>query len=158
MTIAQKLGAAGAVIALTGSGAALAGSGAALAATATGPTVGAQKTWTGATAPLTIAGTGLRKGARIPKADRIVYRDVRLGGRQVVYFTIRAPAGKTIRGVMPAGQDARPLVDFLVTNVRPKGKPVAAGYYPGGTRVTLRAREYPAGGAEITGRIYALAG
>ncbi|HEY5196817.1 MAG TPA: hypothetical protein VIJ51_07305 [Solirubrobacteraceae bacterium] len=148
MTIATKLGAAGAAIAIATAG---------VAAATPAPIVGAQRTWTGATAPLTIAGTGLHKGDRIPRRDRIVYRDVTLGGRRVVNFTIKAPAGKTIRGVMPAELAARPLVDFLVTNVKPRGRPASARYYPGGTRVTLRAREYPAGGAEITGRIYALA-
>ena len=148
MTIACRLGVAGAALTLAGAG---------VATAATTPTVGAQRTWTGATAPLTIAGTGLHKGERIPRGDRIVYRDVTLSGRQVVNLTIRAPAGKRIRGVMPSAQSTRPLVDFLVTNVRPKGRPVSAGYYPGGTRVTLRAREYPAGGPRVSGRIYALA-
>ncbi|HWH12056.1 MAG TPA: hypothetical protein VG165_13080 [Solirubrobacteraceae bacterium] len=149
MTIALRLGAAVAALTLAAAGVA--------AAAVKPPVVGPQRTWTGATAPLTIAGTGLHKGERIPRGDRIVYRDVTLSGAEGVNFTIRAPAGRRIRGVMPAAQSARPLVDFLVTNVRPKGRPASASYYPGGTRVTLRAREYPAGGPRVSGRIYALA-
>jgi hypothetical protein len=45
-----------------------------------------------------------------------------------------------------------------VNNVRPNGAPVSDRYYPGGTRVTLRAREYPADGGALTGRVYALVG
>lgn len=121
------------------------------------PHVGPQRTWTGATAPLTILGTGLHKGERIPRGDRIVYRDVTVAGREIVNFALRAPSGKKIRGVMPADPAAPPEVNFAVTNVRPRGHHTADRYYPGGTIATIRARVYPTGSAAVSERIYALA-
>jgi hypothetical protein len=151
MTIMRRIGAATVAVTLVASTVAAA------SAAATAPHAGPQKTWTGATAPLTIPGTGLHKGDRIPKGDRIVYRDVTVAGRQVVNFSLRAPAGRKIRGVVPDDPAAPPEVNFLVTNVRPRGHHTADRYYPGGTIATIRARAYPTGSAAVTERIYALA-
>src|SRR5262249_52796708 len=76
--------------------AALAAAGVAFAAQS--PVVTAQKVLGVKTAPSTIPGTGVKKGATLPKGARIVYRDVTLSGSQEPKFVITAPKGKTIRG------------------------------------------------------------
>ncbi len=139
MSITHKITAATATAAL-----ALAGSGAATAADA--PVVGAQKTSSARTAPLTIPGTGVKKGERLPSGARLVYRDVTLEGKQTVSrVVIRAPKGKTIRGLAVRGADQ---VGFAVTD---------RGNYVGRKQVASRAYlngRAPAG--EHTGRLYGL--
>ncbi|HEY3190933.1 MAG TPA: hypothetical protein VGJ70_25805 [Solirubrobacteraceae bacterium] len=122
--------------------AALASAGVATAAEA--PTVSAQKTMAGKTAPLTIPGTGVKKGARLPAGARIVYRDVTLTKGQKPTLTLRAPAGKRLRGLAPTEGG----VGFVV--VRPAS-------YTGKRAVTVRAYAAPKATGEVTGRIYALA-
>ena len=52
---------------------------------------------------MTIPGTGVKRGERLPSGARIVYRDVTLEGKQTVgRVVLRAPAGKTIRGLAVA--------------------------------------------------------
>jgi hypothetical protein len=135
MTISRKNTAATAVIAIAGSG---------VAAAADAPVVSSQHTSTTRTAPATIPGTGLQKGERLPSGARIVYRDVTLEGKQTARLTLRAPAGKRIRGLVPKeGSD----VGFVVTT---------KGDSPGRREVALRAYKNPKAGGEVSGRIYGL--
>ena len=135
MTITRKLTIATTVAALAVSG---------VAAAADAPVVGAQKTSAAKTAPATIPGTGIQKGERLPSGARIVYRDVTLEGKQIARFTIKAPAGKRVRGLAPReGSD----VGFVVTT---------SGNYAGRAKVALRAYTNPKAGGEVTGRIYGL--
>ena len=116
--------------------------GTATAAAAEAPVVSAQHTLRG-TAPITVPGTGLQRGEWMGSRARLVYRDVSFtdGGRTLV--TLRAPAGKRIRGVVPSeGTD----VSFVVTDRS----------YVGKRQVTLRAVSRVHDG-EAQARIYALA-
>ena len=111
MTITRKLTAATATALLAVSG---------VAAAADAPVVGSQKTSTARTAPATIPGTGIQKGERLPNGARIVYRDVTIEGSQIARFTIKAPAGKRLRGLAPReGSD----VGFVVTSQRQLRRP-----------------------------------
>lgn len=109
------------------------------------PVVSAQKSSVARTAPLTVPGTGLKKGARLPSGARLVYRDVTLEGKQKVVLTIRAPKGKTLRGLAPVDGGH---VGFVVV------KPAA---YAGKRSVQIRAFGDGKATGEVTGRIYALA-
>jgi hypothetical protein len=132
MTITRKISTAAAVALLAASG----------AAAADAPTVSSQKTLTTKTAPVTIAGTGIKKGQRLPSGARIVYREVTLEDRQTVKLTLRAPAGKTIRGLAPAGH-----VGFTVTD---------KGNYVGAKKVGVRAYTHRNLDHEVIGTIYGL--
>jgi hypothetical protein len=135
MTITRKLAAATTVALLAASG---------VAAAADAPVVGAQKTSSAKTAPLTIPGTGVKKGERLPSGARLVYRDVTLEGKQTATFTIKAPAGKRLRGLVPTeGQ-----VGFAV---------VDRGSYVGHQKVKVRTFAARNATGEISGRIYGLA-
>jgi hypothetical protein len=113
-----------AVVAVTAAASLLGTSAAASAAT--NPVV-SKETTSGATrAPLTIPGTGVKKGARLPRGDRLMFRTVTLEKGQTVEFTMRAPRGMTLRGLAPGGR----AVGFSV--VRPV-------HYPGRRAVTVRA-------------------
>jgi hypothetical protein len=129
-------------IAIATAVAALGSTGVATAADA--PVVSAQKSSVAKTAPLTIAGTGIKKGARLPKGARIVYRDVTLEGTQKVLLTIKAPKGKTLRGLMPTEGSH---VGFVV---------VKPARYSGKRSVQVRAFGDNKVDGEVTGRIYAL--
>jgi hypothetical protein len=126
----------------TTSAAVLASAGAAAAADA--PVVSAQRTHSG-TSPLTVPGTGIKAGTRLPKGARLISRDVTLPGDQAARVVLRAPVGKTLRGVgMPEGQK----VTFQL---------VGRSSYVGRRQVTLRASLVRHAGSEATGRVYALA-
>jgi hypothetical protein len=116
--------------------------GATTAAAAEAPVVSAQHTLHG-TAPVTVPGTGVQRGEWLGSRARLVYRDVSFtdGGRTRV--TLRAPAGKRIRGVVPSGGTD---VSFVVTDRS----------YVGKRQVTLRAVSRVRDG-EAEARIYALA-
>jgi hypothetical protein len=129
-------------IALATAAAALTTAGVATAAEA--PVVSAQKASTAKTAPLTVPGTGLKKGARLPSGARLVYREVTLEGKQKVLLTIKAPAGKTLRGLAPVEGSH---VGFVVV------KPL---HYGGRRSVQVRAFGDGKASGETTGRIYAL--
>lgn len=136
MTITRKLTAATAALALAGSG---------VAAAADAPIVGAQKTSPAKTAPMTIPGTGVKKGDRLPRGARLIYRDVTLEGKQTAgRVVLRAPAGKTIRGLAVRDRDQ---VGFVVTD---------EGNYVGRRQVASRAFVNPRVAGEQTGRIYGL--
>jgi hypothetical protein len=77
--------------------------------------VSRQRAWTGATAPLTVPGTGVKKGARLPRGERIVYRTVTLTRGQKVAVELTAPAGKRLRGLAVA-ENGR--VGFTVVSPR----------------------------------------
>jgi hypothetical protein len=130
------------LLAATSVVAVLASAGVATAAEA--PVVSAQKTATGK-APVTVPGTGLKKGQSLPKGARIVYRDVTLEGSQKVRLTLKAPAGKQLRGLATRDGDK---VGFAV---------VQKGSYVGQTKVQVRAFAAPKADGGVTGRIYALA-
>ncbi len=137
MTTLRRITAATAALALAGSG---------VAAAADAPVVSAQKTSSAKFAPMTIPGTGVKKGDRLPRGAQLVYRDVTLEGKQkVARVVIRAPKGKTIRGLAVRDRDQ---VGFVVTD---------EGNYVGRRQVASRAYlngRAPAG--EHTGRVYGL--
>lgn len=133
--ITRKLAATAAVALLAASG---------VAAAADAPIVGAQKSSSAKTAPLTIPGTGVRKGERLPGGARLVYRDVTLEGKQTATFTIKAPAGKRLRGLVPT----EGKVGFAV---------VDKGSYVGHTKVKVRTFADRNASGEVSGRIYGLA-
>ena len=136
MTITRKLTAATAA-ALLGAGG--------VAAAAEAPVVSAQHTSTAKHAPLTIPGTGVHKGDRLPGGARLVYRDVALQGKQTVKFTIKAPSGKRLRGLAPRqGAD----VGFAVLDRQA---------YAGRTKVRVTAFADPNADGRVEGRIYGLA-
>jgi hypothetical protein len=132
--ITRKLAATTAVALLAASG---------VAAAADAPVVGAQKTSSAKTAPLTIPGTGVKKGERLPSGARLIYRDVTLEGKQTTTLTLKAPAGKRLRGLVPSAGK----VGFTVA-----GK----GSYVGHTKVSLRSFADPNATGEVSGRIYGL--
>jgi len=126
----------------TTTAAVLASSGAAAAADA--PVVSAQHTVAGR-APLTVPGTGVRAGITLPTGARLVYRRVTIERGQAARVVLRAPAGKTLRGIgMPEGQK----VAFQL---------VAPRAYVGRRQVTVRATVIGGVDTEVTGRVYALA-
>lgn len=136
MTITRKITVATAAIALAGAG---------VAAAADAPIVGAQKTSPAKIAPTTIPGTGVKKGERLPSGARLVYRDVTLEGKQTASrVVLRAPSGKTIRGLAVRDGDQ---VGFAVTD---------RGNYVGRRQVATRAYVNPRAAGEQTGRIYGL--
>jgi hypothetical protein len=116
-----------------------------VAAAADAPVVGKQQTSPATRAPLTIPGTGVKKGDKLPHGARLVYRDVTLEGKQKIgRLVIRAPKGKTIRGLaVREGSD----VDFTVTD---------HGNYVGRRQVASRAYLYSTEPGEHTGRLYGL--
>ncbi|HUR85602.1 MAG TPA: hypothetical protein VMY78_09670 [Solirubrobacteraceae bacterium] len=132
--IARKLAAATSVALLAASG---------VAAAADAPIVSAQKTSTATTAPLTIPGTGIQKGERLPSGARLVYRDVTLEGDQTATFNLEAPAGKRLRGLAPRSNS----IGFSV---------VDKGDYSKRGKVRVRAFAAPHADSEVTGRIYGL--
>ncbi|MEA2243469.1 MAG: hypothetical protein QOD24_3025 [Solirubrobacteraceae bacterium] len=134
MTITRKLAAATSVALLAATG---------VAAAAGAPVVGAQHTSTATKAPITIPGTGIKKGEPLPSGARLIYRDVTLEGKQKVTFTLKAPAGKRLRGLVPGSGD----VGFVV---------VDKGSYVGHTTVKVRSFGNPHTTGEVTGRIYGL--
>ena len=134
MTITRKISTAATVALLASAG---------TAAAAKAPVVSSQKTLPVKTAPVTVPGTGIKAGGRLPKGARIVYRDVTLEGRQTVRLWLRAPAGKAIGGLAPAGR-----VGFAV---------VDKGDYSARTKVRVRAFKDRNVVGEVIGRIYALA-
>jgi hypothetical protein len=134
MTITRKLAAATSVALLAASG---------VAAAADAPVVSAQHISPARTAPVTIPGTGIQKGERLPSGARLIYRTVTLEGKQKVTFTLKAPAGKRLRAFVPGSSD----VGFAV---------VDKGSYVGHTKVNVRAFGNPRAAGEVTGRIYGL--
>jgi hypothetical protein len=134
MTITQKLAAATSVALLAASG---------VAAAADAPVVSAQQTSSAKTAPLTIPGTGIKKGERLPSGARLIYRNVTLEGSQTATFTLKAPSGKRLRGLAPKSSD----VGFVV---------VDKGSYVGRTKVKVRSFANPNADGEVSGRIYGL--
>jgi hypothetical protein len=124
--------------------ASLALSGVAVAAAA--PSVSKERTWSGARAPLTVPGTGVKKGARLPRGDRIAFRTVTLAEGQKVDLRITAPADKRIRGLAVA-ENGR--VGFTVVSPR---------NYVGHRSVEVRAFAAPHMTGTSSGRIFALAG
>ena len=136
MTIPRKLTAATATALLAATG---------VAAAAEAPVVSKQHTSDAKRAPLTIPGTGVHKGDKLPRGARLVYRDVALTGEQTVKVTIKAPSGKRLRGLSPShGSD----VGFIVLD---------RGDYAGRTKVTIRAYANPEADGRVEGRIYGLA-
>lgn len=109
------------------------------------PTVSAQKVYAGVTAPVTVPGTGLKKGATIPKGARLVYRDVSVTSGQAVRFTFKATGHRKLRGLVPADGTAT-KVGFAV--VRPDR-------YAGKISVLVRAFAAPKAKGRVSGRIYA---
>jgi hypothetical protein len=126
------------VITATAAVASLATAGAATAASA--PVVSKEQTVTGTKSPVAIA--SVKKGARLPSRDRIVFRTVTLSKGQKVTVTLTAPSGKTLSGLARSGK-----IRFTVLSPKTfKGKR------------SVKVRVVPATTAtgRVTGRIYAL--
>jgi hypothetical protein len=131
-----------ALAAVPAAAAVLASSGVAAAAS---PVISKEVVSTRTIAPLTIPGTGVKSGARLPRGARLIFRAVTLEKGQRVSLTLRAPARTTLRGLAPS--DVR-AISFAVT--RPRN-------YVGRSAVTVRAQVAPhAGGGEHSARIWAL--
>jgi hypothetical protein len=94
-------------------------------------------------APVTIPGTGVQKGEWMGSKARFVYRDVTLEGDQRVRVTLRAPKGRTIRGLAPAEGSK---ISFVAVDRD----------YVGKRKTTVRARLAPGADGEQTARIGAL--
>ena len=134
MTITRKFTAATVAALLAGTG---------VAAAAEAPVVSIQHTSPTETAPVTIPGTGVHKGERLPGGARLVYRNVALEGEQSATFNIKAPSGKRLRGVVPQNDQ----LGFEVVS-RPD--------YGGRTKVQIRAFANPQADGRVEGRIYGL--
>jgi hypothetical protein len=118
--------------------AALATSGVATAATA--PVVSKERTMTGTKAPVAIG--GLKKGARLPSKDRIVFRAVTLSKGQKVTVTMTAPKGKTLKALARSGK-----IKFTVLS--PKS-------FSGKRSVKVRVTPAAKASGKVSGHIYAL--
>lgn len=114
----------------------------AVALASNAPSASKERTWTGATAPLTIPGTGVKQGARLPHGASIVYRSVTLTHGQKANVALRAPAGTRLRGLANSGK-----VGFTVVSPR---------HYAGQRSVKVKAFAAPKATGRLTGRIYAL--
>jgi hypothetical protein len=88
------------VTSITAAVAVLATSGVAAAASA--PVVSKEKTVTGTKTPVAIG--GLKKGARLPSKDKIVFRTVSLTKGEKASVTMTAPKGKTLRALAKSGK------------------------------------------------------
>ena len=129
------------VLIATTTAAVLASGGAAAAADA--PVVSAQRTHTG-TSPLTVPGTGVKRGQALPNGARLIFRDVTLEAGQEARVVLRAPGGRSLRGIgMAEGQK----VAFQLVGRS----------YIGRRQVSLRATVVRNVQSEVTGRVYALA-
>lgn len=71
------------------------------AGAAQAPEVGAQKTLTaGKVAPVTIPGTGLKKGMKLKSGQKLVFRSIALGDSKTVRFTLSCgTAGSKLKGL-----------------------------------------------------------
>lgn len=74
---------------------------AAQAGAAQAPDIGAQKTLTaGAVSPVTVPGTGLKKGQKLRKGQKLVSRTVELNDAKTARFTLSCgTAGSRLRGL-----------------------------------------------------------
>ena len=113
-----------------------------VAMAAQAPVISKEHTLRRTTAPLTIPGTGVKKGDRLPSGDRIVYRTVTLDRGQKPTFKVAAPAGKTLQGLANGAG-----LGFAVVSPR---------HYVGHRSVTVRAFAAPKASGRSSGRIYAL--
>ena len=125
------------VIIITAAVTALVAAGAASAATK--PVVSKEHTVTATKAPVAIG--PLKKGAKIPSGDRLVFRMVTLSKGQKASVTMTAPKGKTLSALAHTGK-----ITFKV--VSPKK-------FSGKRSVKLTVTTTAKG--RVTGRIYALA-
>jgi hypothetical protein len=105
------------------------------------PVISAQHSVTG-TSPVSIPGTGVKRGAKLPAGSRVIYRSVRLAKGQEPHVTLTAPSGKALRGLADSGK-----VGFVL--VGPKD-------YPGKAKVVVKAFSAPKVTGDATGKIYAL--
>ncbi|WP_026909524.1 hypothetical protein [Patulibacter minatonensis] len=70
------------------------------AVAADAPVVGAQQTWTGAKAPVSVPGNHLHKGDTIPKGAVLIYRQVTVEGATAKRrLTLTLPRGKGLTGI-----------------------------------------------------------
>ena len=114
-----------------------------LAGAAEAPVVSKQQFIAGE-APVTVPGTGVKKGEWMGGRAVLVYRDVTLEGDQEVRLTLWARKGQRIRGL---AVDERTKVGFktLTDDYAGKKKVVVQAFLHRGAR-----------GGEATNRIYAL--
>lgn len=133
MTIMRSISTTAAVAALAVTG---------VAGAAEAPAVSKQHALFG-TATVTVPGTGVQQGEWMGSKAHLVYRDVTLQGDQQARVILRAPAGKTLRGIAVAEGG-----EVAVQVVKPRR-------YVGRKQVVVRA-EIARGDDEAAGRIYAL--
>jgi hypothetical protein len=125
------------VITITAAAGALATAG--VASAATKPIVSKEQTATVTKAPVAI-GT-LKKGAKLPSRDKLVFRTVTLSKGQKATVTMTAPKGKTLSAVAHTGK----ITDKVVSPKKFAGKRSVK------LTVTTTSKR------RVTGRIYALA-
>jgi hypothetical protein len=90
------------VITITITAAVVALATAGVATAASKPVVSKQRTLTVKTAPVAIG--GLKKGAALPKGDKVVDRSVTLSKGQKVSVTMTAPKGMTLQALAHSGK------------------------------------------------------
>jgi hypothetical protein len=115
---------------------------AATAGAAEAPVVSDQQ-WIAGHAPVTIPGTGVRKGEWMGAKAKLVYRDVTLEAGQKARVTLRADGTRRVRGLAVAKLGK---LRFVALDTR----------YPGRRQVTVRAWVAARTHGEVTTRIYAL--
>lgn len=118
------------------------GIGATNALAADAPIVSKQRLLQNRYAPVTIPGTGVKKGERLPSGSRLIVRTITLEGDQEARTHLKAPEGKRLVGLAPHGH-----VGFSVIN---------RSSYVGRRTVAIRAFIAAEADGEVVGRIYAL--
>jgi len=114
-----------------------------IAAAAEAPVVSKQHSIVGA-APITVPGTGVKKGDYMGARGVAVYRDVTLTRGQRIRLALRAPNGRRIVGL-------------AVPDSQKVGFTIETDDYVGRRRVVLRAFGIRGAGSDrVSGRIYAL--
>jgi hypothetical protein len=115
-----------------------------VAAAATSPVISKEVVSVRKVAPLTVPGTGVKKGARLPRGAVLVFRTVTLEKGQKARVTLAAPGALTLRGLVPSNS----AVGFTVERPLP---------YVGHRSVMVRAYVKPdASAGKHAGRIWAV--
>jgi hypothetical protein len=148
MTTTRRITLATAVLAIAGSGAGGAATGATATTTATAspntPLIGPPRILDTHIAPLTIPGTGVHRGARLPSGAELIYRQITIAGGESGHFTMQAPAGKRFLGAMFTND---PPIDVRIDN---------RTNYAGHTKVWVSVTIRPRSAGVATGRLYGL--
>lgn len=108
------------------------------------PVIGPRRILDTEIAPLTIPGTGVHRGARLPSGAELIYLQITIAGGESGHFTMQAPAGKRFLGVMFTDD---PPIDVRIDN---------RTNYAGHTKVWVSVTIRPRTSALATGRLYGL--